>query len=74
VSGLTSTARVISAAAAIMVVVFLSFDLTPDVSVKQVGLGKANWWLPLALARVFMVQPERGNHVTKPLLKTGNHA
>jgi hypothetical protein len=37
-------------------------------------LGKANWWLPPALARVFMVQPERGNHVTKPLLKTGNHA
>ena len=41
VSGLSSTARVISAAAAIMVVVFLSFDLTPDVSVKQVGLGLA---------------------------------
>jgi RND superfamily putative drug exporter len=41
VSGLASTARVISAAAAIMVVVFLSFDLTPDVSVKQVGLGLA---------------------------------
>jgi hypothetical protein len=38
------------------------------------ALGKPNWWLPLALARVFMVQPERGNHVTKPLLKTGNHA
>jgi uncharacterized membrane protein YdfJ with MMPL/SSD domain len=40
-SGLASSARVISAAAAIMVVVFLSFDLTPDVSVKQVGLGLA---------------------------------
>ena len=39
--GLASTARVISAAAAIMVVVFLSFDITPDVSVKQVGLGLA---------------------------------
>ena len=39
--GLAATARVISAAAAIMVVVFLSFDLTPDVSVKQVGLGLA---------------------------------
>jgi hypothetical protein len=37
-------------------------------------LGKANWWLPPALARVFKVTPERGNHVTKPLLKTGNHA
>jgi RND superfamily putative drug exporter len=32
---------VITAAAAIMVVVFLSFDLTPDVSVKQIGLGLA---------------------------------
>ena len=39
--GLARTARVISAAAAIMVVVFLSFDLTPDVSVKQIGLGLA---------------------------------
>jgi RND superfamily putative drug exporter len=39
--GLSSTARVISAAAAIMVVVFGSFDLTPDVSVKQIGLGLA---------------------------------
>ncbi|MBO0877110.1 MAG: MMPL family transporter, partial [Pseudonocardia sp.] len=98
-SGLASTARVISAAAAIMVVVFLSFDLTPDVSVKQVGLGlavavlidatvvrlvlvpavmemlgKANWWLPSWMARVFMVPRERGNEVTEPLLKTGNHA
>jgi len=32
---------VISAAAAIMVVVFLSFVLIPDVSVKQIGLGLA---------------------------------
>ena len=39
--GLSATARVISAAAAIMVVVFLSSDLTPDVSVKQIGLGLA---------------------------------
>ncbi len=39
--GLSATARVITAAAAIMVVVFLSFDITPDVSVKQVGLGLA---------------------------------
>jgi RND superfamily putative drug exporter len=41
VSGLTSTARVITAAAAIMVVVFLSFCLTPDPGVKQIGLGLA---------------------------------
>jgi RND superfamily putative drug exporter len=39
--GLSNTARVITAAAAIMVVVFLSFVLTPDVAVKQIGLGLA---------------------------------
>jgi RND superfamily putative drug exporter len=39
--GLSRTARVISAAAAIMVVVFLSFVLGADVSVKQIGLGLA---------------------------------
>jgi RND superfamily putative drug exporter len=39
--GLSSTARVITAAAAIMVVVFLSFVLGANVSVKQVGLGLA---------------------------------
>ena len=39
--GLARTARVITAAAAIMVVVFLSFVLGADVSVKQVGLGLA---------------------------------
>ena len=40
-AGWPRTARVITAAAAIMVVVFLSFDLTPTSSVKQVGLGLA---------------------------------
>ncbi len=40
-SGLARTARVISAAAIIMVVVFLSFVLGADVSVKQIGLGLA---------------------------------
>jgi putative drug exporter of the RND superfamily len=39
--GLASTARVISAAAAIMILVFLSFVFGADVSVKQVGLGLA---------------------------------
>jgi uncharacterized membrane protein YdfJ with MMPL/SSD domain len=39
--GLASTARVISAAAAIMIVVFLAFVLGANVSVKQVGLGLA---------------------------------
>jgi RND superfamily putative drug exporter len=39
--GLAKTARVITAAAAIMVVVFLSFVLGADVAVKQIGLGLA---------------------------------
>jgi putative drug exporter of the RND superfamily len=41
VRGLTSTARVITAAAAIMVSVFLAFTLSSDVIVKMVGLGLA---------------------------------
>ena len=39
--GLAATGRVISAAAAIMVVVFCSLFATPDVSVKQIGLALA---------------------------------
>jgi RND superfamily putative drug exporter len=39
--GLARTARVITAAAAIMIVVFLSFVLGADVAVKQLGLGLA---------------------------------
>ena len=39
--GLARTARVITAAAAIMVVVFLAFVLGADVAVKQIGLGLA---------------------------------
>jgi putative drug exporter of the RND superfamily len=39
--GLARTARVITAAAAIMIVVFLSFVSGADVSVKQIGLGLA---------------------------------
>ena len=39
--GLAATTRVITAAAAIMIVVFLSFVVTPDVGVKQIGLGLA---------------------------------
>jgi len=41
VRGLASTAQVISAAAAIMVVVFLAFTLSHDVVVKMMGLGLA---------------------------------
>jgi RND superfamily putative drug exporter len=39
--GLARTARVITAAAAIMIVVFLSFVLGANVQVKQIGLGLA---------------------------------
>ena len=39
--GLARTARVITAAAAIMIVVFLSFVAGANVSVKQIGLGLA---------------------------------
>jgi RND superfamily putative drug exporter len=39
--GLTVTARVITAAAAIMVVVFLSFVLGPDRTIKEFGIGLA---------------------------------
>jgi putative drug exporter of the RND superfamily len=41
VPGLTATARMISAAAAIMVAVFLAFTLSSDVVVKMIGLGLA---------------------------------
>ncbi|WP_018655185.1 MMPL family transporter [Actinomadura flavalba] len=39
--GLARTARVITAAAAIMVMIFLSVLLGPDLQVKQIGLGLA---------------------------------
>jgi RND superfamily putative drug exporter len=41
VRGLTATGRVISAAAAIMVAVFLAFASEVDVVVKQLGIGMA---------------------------------
>jgi len=41
VRGLTATARVITAAAAIMVSVFLAFTLSADAVVKMIGLGLA---------------------------------
>jgi RND superfamily putative drug exporter len=41
IEGLTSTARIITAAAAIMLVVFGSFVAYPDPTVKMVGLGLA---------------------------------
>ena len=41
VSGLASTARVITSAAVIMVAVFLGFAFDPNVAVKMVGIGLA---------------------------------
>jgi RND superfamily putative drug exporter len=41
VTGLASTARVITAAAMIMIAVFLSFVPSPDPTVKMIGLGMA---------------------------------
>jgi len=41
VEGLAATARVITAAAAIMVCVFLAFVLSPDVILKVIGIGLA---------------------------------
>lgn len=41
VSGLASTGRVITSAAAIMVAVFTGFALDPDVTVKTMGVGMA---------------------------------
>ena len=56
VRGLTSTARVISAAAAIMVCVFLAFTLSSDVIVKMMGLGlAAAVFLDATLIRLVLV-------------------
>src|SRR5206468_11785371 len=40
--GLAATARVITAAAAIMILVFLSFVATPELIIKQIGIGLAS--------------------------------
>src|SRR5439155_2058954 len=40
--GLAATARVITAAAAIMICVFLAFVLGDELSIKQIGLGLAS--------------------------------
>jgi RND superfamily putative drug exporter len=55
-NGLTATARVITAAAAIMATVFLAFVLGPDRIIKQFGLGLAAAILVDAtLVRIFLV-------------------
>ncbi|MDH6142843.1 putative membrane protein YdfJ with MMPL/SSD domain [Kitasatospora sp. GP30] len=54
--GLSRTARVITAAAAIMVTVFLSVLATPDIAVKEFGLGLAvAVFLDATLVRMVLV-------------------
>lgn len=55
-NGLTATARVITAAAAIMVTVFLSFVLGPDRIIKQFGIGLATAiFVDATIVRLFLV-------------------
>jgi RND superfamily putative drug exporter len=55
-NGLTATARVITAAAAIMVTVFLAFVLGPDRIIKQFGIGLATAiFVDATIVRVFLV-------------------
>jgi len=55
-NGLTATARVITAAAAIMVTVFLAFVLGPDRVIKQFGIGLATAiFVDATIVRVFLV-------------------
>lgn len=55
-NGLTATARVITAAAAIMVTVFLSFVLGPDRIIKEFGIGLATAiFVDATIVRIFLV-------------------
>jgi len=66
-NGLTATARVITAAAAIMVTVFLAFVLGPDRIIKQFGIGLATAiFVDATIVRVFLVPS------TMELLKEAN--
>jgi RND superfamily putative drug exporter len=54
--GLAATARVITAAAAIMIMVFLAFVLGPDLTIKQIGLGLASAiFIDATLVRMVLV-------------------
>jgi len=54
--GLAATARVITAAAAIMICVFLAFVLGDELSIKQIGLGLASAiFLDATLVRMVIV-------------------
>ena len=66
-NGLTATARVITAAAAIMVTVFLAFVLGPDRIIKQFGIGLATAiFVDATIVRIFLVPS------TMELLKEAN--
>lgn len=55
-NGLTATARVITAAAAIMVTVFLAFVLGPDRIIKEFGIGLATAiFVDATIVRIFLV-------------------
>ncbi len=55
-NGLTATARVITAAAAIMVSVFLAFVLGPDRIIKEFGIGLATAiFVDATIVRIFLV-------------------
>ncbi|WP_322819510.1 MMPL family transporter [Tepidiforma sp.] len=55
-NGLTATARVITAAAAIMVTVFLAFVLGPERVIKEFGVGLATAiFVDATLVRIFLV-------------------
>jgi RND superfamily putative drug exporter len=54
--GLAMTARVITAAAAIMICVFLAFVLGPELTIKQIGLGLASAiFIDATLVRMVLV-------------------
>jgi len=66
-NGLTATARVITAAAAIMVTVFLAFVLGPDRIIKEFGIGLATAiFVDATIVRIFLVPS------TMELLKEAN--
>jgi RND superfamily putative drug exporter len=66
-NGLTATARVITAAAAIMVTVFLAFVLGPDRIIKEFGIGLATAiFVDATIVRLFLVPS------TMELLKEAN--
>src|SRR5205807_5142788 len=54
--GLAMTARVITAAAAIMICVFLAFVLGPELTIKQIGIGLASAiFIDATLVRMVLV-------------------